>query len=158
MDIPSSPICLDAIGSMCRCHFRNVTRLNCDGSVKNPLSALRLIFRHCGVPQVRLNPKTSVLFPGIIRGVSRNQQLPRGTGKSRISVSFLRAAGPLQTTGQGGDQQQGTGKKWSCPSRRRHAGLRRLMHGIDRVTNDMAEQVKDFRGRRRHLVGIAAVR
>jgi hypothetical protein len=32
-----------------------------------------------------------------------------------------------------------------------HGRLQRLMHRIERLTDDMAEQVKDFRSRRRHL-------
>ena len=40
----------------------------------------------------------------------------------------------------------------SLPGRRRgHGRLHRLMRGIDRVTDDMVEQVKGFRGRRKHL-------
>jgi hypothetical protein len=30
-----------------------------DGSVKSPVSALRFISRHCGVPSVRLIPRNS---------------------------------------------------------------------------------------------------
>ncbi len=35
--------------------------------------------------------------------------------------------------------------------RRGHGRLQRLMHRIDRLTDDMADQVKNFRGRRRQL-------
>jgi hypothetical protein len=33
-----------------------------------------------------------------------------------------------------------------------HGGLRRLMHRIDRITDDMAERVNGFRGRRHQLI------
>jgi hypothetical protein len=35
------------------------SRFNLDGFVKNPISALRFILRHCGVPSVRLIPQDS---------------------------------------------------------------------------------------------------
>ena len=48
-----------------------------DGSVKNPISALRFIPRHCGVPSVRLVPRDS---QALISGFLRN----------RLESDFLR--------------------------------------------------------------------
>jgi hypothetical protein len=48
-----------------------------DNSVKNPISALRCISRHCGVPQVRLIPRYL-------------QALISAFLQSRLNVDFLR--------------------------------------------------------------------
>jgi hypothetical protein len=48
----------------------------------------------------------------------------------------------ISSTAPGNSRQAG---------RRGHGRLQRLMHRIDRLTDDMAEQVKGFRGRRRDL-------
>jgi hypothetical protein len=52
-------------------------KLKLDGFVKSPISALRFIPRHCGVPEVRLIPRDSqALISNILR--------------SRLKLYFLR--------------------------------------------------------------------